>query len=65
LYIETIEPKVFRTFLRLYSLFKSEILNANIKLTLRRDPIRSIMTFAARLGICGRNPSIEIATPAK
>jgi hypothetical protein len=34
LHIEMIEVKAFRTFVRIYSLFKSERLNANIKLTL-------------------------------
>jgi hypothetical protein len=33
LHIEVIEDKAFRTFIRLYSLFKSERLSANIKLT--------------------------------
>jgi hypothetical protein len=46
LHIEMIEPKAFRVFLRLYSLFKSERLSAHIKLTLRRALIRSVMTYA-------------------
>jgi hypothetical protein len=33
LHIQMIEAKVFRTFIRIYSLFKSERLSANIKLT--------------------------------
>jgi hypothetical protein len=36
--IETIEAKAFRTVIRLYSLFKSEQLTANIKLTLPQSP---------------------------
>jgi hypothetical protein len=36
LHIDKIEVKDFRTFIRLYSLFKSERLNANIKLTLHK-----------------------------
>jgi hypothetical protein len=36
----------FRTFLRVYSLFKSERLSANIKLTLHKALIRSVMTYA-------------------
>jgi hypothetical protein len=44
--IESIETKAFRTFIRLYSLFKSERLSANIKLTLYKALIRSIMTYA-------------------
>jgi hypothetical protein len=46
LHIEMIEAKAFRTFLRLYSLFKSERMSANIKLTLHKALIRSVMTYA-------------------
>jgi hypothetical protein len=46
LHIEAIEAKAFRTFIRVYSLFKSERLNANIKLTLHKVLIRSVMTYA-------------------
>jgi hypothetical protein len=46
LHIEMIEAKAFRTFIRIYSLLKSERLTANIKLTLHRAPIRSVMTYA-------------------
>jgi hypothetical protein len=41
-----IEAKVFRTFIRIYSLLKSERLSANIKLTLLKALIRSVMTCA-------------------
>jgi hypothetical protein len=41
-----IEPKALRTFIRIYSLFKSKLLSANIKLTLHKALIRSIMTYA-------------------
>jgi hypothetical protein len=41
-----IEAKAFRTFLRIYSLFKSVRLNVNIKLTLHKALIRSVMTYA-------------------
>jgi hypothetical protein len=41
-----IEAKAFRTFIRIYSLFKSERLRANIKLTFHKALIRSIMTYA-------------------
>jgi hypothetical protein len=44
LHIEAIEAKAFRTFIRVYSLFKSERLNANIKLTLHKVLLRSVMT---------------------
>jgi hypothetical protein len=43
LHIERIEVKAFRTFNRLYSLFTSERLHANIKLTLLKTLISSVM----------------------
>jgi hypothetical protein len=50
-HIEMIEAKAFRTFIRIYSLLKSERLSANIKLSLHKaliklDEIRSVMTYA-------------------
>jgi hypothetical protein len=45
LHIETIEANAFRTFIRLYSLFKSERLSVNIKLTLHKALIRYVMTY--------------------
>jgi hypothetical protein len=42
--IEMIEAKAFRTFIRIYYLFKSERLSAKIKLTLHKALIRSVMT---------------------
>jgi hypothetical protein len=65
LHIETIEAKAFRTFIRIYSLFKSERLSDNIKLTFHKALIRCADLCLPRLGFCGRFPSIEIATPAK
>jgi hypothetical protein len=47
LHIQTVETKAFRTFIRVYSLFKSERLSANIKLTLHKALIRSVMTYAS------------------
>jgi hypothetical protein len=44
--IEIIEAKAFRTFIRIYSVFRSECLSANIKLTHYKALIRSIMTYA-------------------
>jgi hypothetical protein len=41
-----IEAMAFRTFIRVYSLFKSERLSTNIKLTLHKALIRSVMTYA-------------------
>jgi hypothetical protein len=46
LHIEMIEAKAFRTFIRIYSLYKSERLSTNIKLTLHKALIRSVMTYA-------------------
>jgi hypothetical protein len=47
LHMETIEAKAFRTFLRVYSLFKSERLSININLTVHKALIRSVMTYAS------------------
>jgi hypothetical protein len=52
--IDTIEAKVFRTFLTDYPLFKSERLNANIKIILHKTLIRSILIYAC--------PAWEFAT---
>jgi hypothetical protein len=40
------EVKAFKTFNRIYFLFKSERLSANIKLTLHKALIKSVMTYA-------------------
>jgi hypothetical protein len=40
------EAKAFRTFIRIYSLFKSERLSVNIKLTLHKALFISVMTYA-------------------
>jgi hypothetical protein len=40
------EAKAFRTSIRIYSLFRSERLSMNIKLTLHKALIRSVMTYA-------------------
>jgi hypothetical protein len=39
------DGKAFRTFIRLYSLFKNDRLSANIKLTLHKALISSVMTY--------------------
>jgi hypothetical protein len=39
------KAKAFRTYIRTYFPFKSERLSANIKLTLHKALIRSVMTF--------------------
>jgi hypothetical protein len=46
LHIQMIEAKALITFIRIYSLFKSERLSADIKLTLHKALIRSVMTYA-------------------
>jgi hypothetical protein len=46
LHIQMIEAMHFRTFIRIYSLFESERLSANIKLTLHKALIRSVITYA-------------------
>jgi hypothetical protein len=46
LHIQTVEAKAFRTFIRLYSLFKSERLSASIKFTLHKTLITSVMSYA-------------------
>jgi hypothetical protein len=46
LHTETTEDKAFRTFTRIHFLFKSERLSADIKLTLHKALIRSVMTYA-------------------
>jgi hypothetical protein len=50
LHIEMIEDKVSRTFTRTWSLFKSERLSANTKLTLYKALIRSVMTYVCPPG---------------
>jgi hypothetical protein len=46
LHIEMIEAKAFRTFITIYSLVKSEGISSNIKLTLHKTLIRSVMAYA-------------------
>jgi hypothetical protein len=42
-----IEAKAIRTFIRGYSLFKSERISANINLTLHKALIRFVLTYAS------------------
>jgi hypothetical protein len=44
-HIEIIKAKAFGTFTRIYSLYKSELLSAEIKLTLHKALIRPVMTY--------------------
>jgi hypothetical protein len=41
-----IKAKVFRIFIRMHSIFKSERLSVKIKLTLHKSLISSVMTYA-------------------
>jgi hypothetical protein len=44
---EMTEAKDFRTFIRIYSLFKSKHISDNIKLTLYKELIGSVTTYAS------------------
>jgi hypothetical protein len=46
LHIEMIEAKSFRTFIKVYSIFKSQPLGANITLILHKALIRLVMIYA-------------------
>jgi hypothetical protein len=46
LHVEMIEAMAFRTFIRIYSIFKSERLSGNVNLTFHKALIRSVMTYA-------------------
>jgi hypothetical protein len=46
LHIEMTEANAFRTFIRIYSVFRSERLSANIILTFHKALIKSLMTYA-------------------
>jgi hypothetical protein len=65
LHIKMTEAKDFTTFIRIYSLFKNECLSTNIKLTLHKALIRSVITCSPCLGISGRHLPLKIATPTK
>jgi hypothetical protein len=54
LHLEMTEAKAFRTFIRIYSLLKSERFSAKIKLTLHKALIRTVITYAC--------PPWELAT---
>jgi hypothetical protein len=41
-----VETKAFRTFITIYFLLKNESLRANIKLTLHKALVRSVITYA-------------------
>jgi hypothetical protein len=61
------EAKAFRTFIRIYSLFESERLSANIKVILIKESTDHISNdiCLSRLGISGSHRFLTIAKPAK
>jgi hypothetical protein len=62
IYINAIPARAFRTFIRIYHLFKNGQSSTNIKLTHHKALIRYAMSG---LGICSGDPSAEIAVTAK
>jgi hypothetical protein len=54
------ETKAFRTIIRVYSLLKNELLSVNIKSTLHKALIRTIMTCLPHLGICGNKDLMKL-----
>jgi hypothetical protein len=61
------ETKAFKTFIRIYSLFRSRRLSANIKLTLHKALITSVMTYACSARVLAADPHLplKIAAPVK
>jgi hypothetical protein len=60
MHIKMTEPKVFGTFIRIYPLFRSEHLSTNIKLTLHKALISSVMTYACPAGKIRFSSPLEI-----
>jgi hypothetical protein len=58
------EAKAFRTFIRIYSLLKSEHLSANIKLTLHKALIRTVIMYACPAWELAAH-LLKIAAPTK
>jgi hypothetical protein len=65
LHKDMIEGKTFRTFGRIYSILKSEHLNADIKLTVPMALIRSVRTYACPAWELAADTSLKIAAHAK
>jgi hypothetical protein len=60
------EAKAFRTFIKIHSLFQSERLSANIKITLHKALIRSVMTYACLAWeLAADTAYLSIAVPIK
>jgi DUF2075 family protein len=64
-HIERTVAKALGTYVRTYSLFKSLRLNTNIKLTLCRAVIKSVMTCLLHLGVRGGRSALKTAAPAE
>jgi hypothetical protein len=66
LHIEITESKAFRIFIRIYSIFIRECLSANVKITLHKALIRSVMTYACSAWELEANTYLfKFAAPAK
>jgi hypothetical protein len=65
LHIEVIEAMAFRTFISIYSLLKSNCLNASIKHTLHKALNTSVMIYACPVWELPADTSLEITAPAK
>jgi hypothetical protein len=66
LLIERTVAKALLTYVRTYPLFKIARLDTDIKLTLYKALVSSVMTYAlSHLGACGGRSTLEIAAPAE
>jgi hypothetical protein len=65
MHIEMIEAKVFRTSIRIYSLFKSERLSSNMELTLHKTLIKSVISYACPAWKLVTDTYLKIAALAK
>jgi hypothetical protein len=66
LHLEMIKAKISRSFIRIFSLFKSERLITNIKMTLHKALIRNIMTYACPAWeIAPDHHLLKLQAPAK
>jgi hypothetical protein len=65
IHIEAVKAKDFRTFVRVYSLLKSEQWNTNSKLTLHNALSKCMMTMFATQEIYDRHFTSEIAASLK
>jgi hypothetical protein len=64
-HIRTKEAKAFREFVRTYSLFRSERLGTNIKLTFHSALVWSAMTYTCPTWKFATESFVETVTPAK